>query len=207
MQAAYSQLGVPYVWGGLDARRGVGLQRPHPVLLPTGGHKHRHYTGRPAQELTVVPLSQARPGDILTSTATWPSTWEATVHTRTAHGRRVQEGDGDLVLHLRPQIHRIRRFRNGEEDEGIGRHRGGRAGHRDRAVGRELRPLRSAGTDQQTVQEAPAEEAAQGQGAEAPAASSLRARLLQGLEERRGLAARCPRAWSSRKGRTARSTC
>ena len=47
--------------------------------------------------------------------------------------------------------------------------------------------LRSAGTDQQTVQEeAPVEEAAQGQGA---------------------VRCRCPRAWSSRKARTARSTC
>ena len=65
LQAAYSQLGVPYVWGGSTPGVGLDCSGLTQYCYRQAGISISHYTEDQLKELTVVPLSQARPGDIL----------------------------------------------------------------------------------------------------------------------------------------------
>ena len=65
VQAAYSQLGVPYVWGGSTPGVGLDCSGLTQYCYRQAGRSISHYTEDQLKELTVVPLSQARPGDIL----------------------------------------------------------------------------------------------------------------------------------------------
>ena len=65
VQAAYSQLGVPYVWGGSTPGVGLDCSGLAQYCYRQAGISISHYTEDQLKELTVVPLSQARPGDIL----------------------------------------------------------------------------------------------------------------------------------------------
>ena len=65
VQAAYSQLGVPYVWGGSTPGVGLDCSGLTQYCYRQAGISISHYTEDQLKELTVVPLSQARPGDIL----------------------------------------------------------------------------------------------------------------------------------------------
>ena len=65
VQAAYSQLGVPYVWGGSMPGVGLDCSGLTQYCYRQAGISISHYTEDQLEELTVVPLSQARPGDIL----------------------------------------------------------------------------------------------------------------------------------------------
>ena len=72
--------------GRLDPRQGARLQRAHAVLLRAGGHPHKHYTGSQYEELRRIPLSEAKPGDILYRSGHVPST-SATTGTYTSRER------------------------------------------------------------------------------------------------------------------------
>ena len=63
--AAYSQLGVPYVWGGTTPGVGLDCSGLTQYCYAQAGISISHYTETQLTELTVVPLSQAQPGDIL----------------------------------------------------------------------------------------------------------------------------------------------
>lgn len=65
VEFAYSQLGVPYVWGGETA--GVGLDCSGLTMLAyrAAGITISHYTGDQYKELKHVKLENAQPGDIL----------------------------------------------------------------------------------------------------------------------------------------------
>ena len=65
VRAAYSQLGVPYVWGGSTPGVGLDCSGLTQYCYRQAGISISHYTEDQLKELTVVPLSQARPGDIL----------------------------------------------------------------------------------------------------------------------------------------------
>lgn len=65
VQAAYSQLGVPYVWGGSTPGVGLDCSGLTQYCYRQAGIQISHYTEDQRRELTAVPLSQARPGDIL----------------------------------------------------------------------------------------------------------------------------------------------
>ena len=63
--AAYSQLGVPYVWGGSTPGKALDCSGLTQYCYRQAGIKISHYTGDQYNELTRIPLSQAQPGDIL----------------------------------------------------------------------------------------------------------------------------------------------
>lgn len=63
--AAYSQLGVPYVWGGSTPGVGLDCSGLTQYCYAQAGVSIAHYTETQYEQLTVVPLSQAQPGDIL----------------------------------------------------------------------------------------------------------------------------------------------
>lgn len=63
--AAYSQLGVPYVWGGSTPGVGLDCSGLTQYCYAQAGVHISHYTEYQRAELTAVPLSQAQPGDIL----------------------------------------------------------------------------------------------------------------------------------------------
>ncbi|WP_241152784.1 phage tail tip lysozyme [Gordonibacter sp. Marseille-P4307] len=63
--AAYSQLGVPYVWGGSIPGVGLDCSGLTQYCYAQAGVSIAHYTETQYEQLTVVPLSQAQPGDIL----------------------------------------------------------------------------------------------------------------------------------------------
>lgn len=63
--AAYSQLGVPYVWGGSTPGVGLDCSGLTQYCYARAGVSIAHYTETQYEQLTVVPLSQAQPGDIL----------------------------------------------------------------------------------------------------------------------------------------------
>ena len=63
--AAYSQLGVPYVWGGSTPGRGLDCSGLTQYCYRQAGIAISHYTESQYSELTHIPLSQAQPGDIL----------------------------------------------------------------------------------------------------------------------------------------------
>ena len=63
--AAYSQLGVPYVWGGSTPGVGLDCSGLTQYCYAQAGITISHYTETQLTELTVIPLSQAQPGDIL----------------------------------------------------------------------------------------------------------------------------------------------
>ena len=63
--AAYSQLGVPYVWGGSTAGQGLDCSGLTQYCYAQAGIRISHYSEDQLKELTVVPLSMAQPGDIL----------------------------------------------------------------------------------------------------------------------------------------------
>ena len=65
VQAAYSQLGVPYVWGGSTPGVGLDCSGLTQYCYRQAGIQISHYTEDQRRELTALPLSQARPGDIL----------------------------------------------------------------------------------------------------------------------------------------------
>ena len=65
VQAAYSQLGVPYVWGGSTPGVGLDCSGLTQYCYRQAGISISHYTEDQLRELTAVPLSQAQPGDIL----------------------------------------------------------------------------------------------------------------------------------------------
>lgn len=63
--AAYSQLGVPYVWGGETPGSGLDCSGLTQYCYRQAGIHISHHTEDQYRELTHIPLSQARPGDIL----------------------------------------------------------------------------------------------------------------------------------------------
>lgn len=63
--AAYSQLGVPYVWGGSTPGVGLDCSGLTQYCYAQAGVSIAHYTETQRAQLTAVPLSQAQPGDIL----------------------------------------------------------------------------------------------------------------------------------------------
>ena len=68
VQAAYSQLGVPYVWGGSTPGKALDCSGLTQYCYRQAGISISHYTGDQYNELTPIPLSQAQPGDILYKT-------------------------------------------------------------------------------------------------------------------------------------------
>lgn len=65
VQAAYSQLGVPYVWGGSTPEVGLDCSGLTQYCYRQAGIRISHYTEDQRRELAAFPLSQAQPGDIL----------------------------------------------------------------------------------------------------------------------------------------------
>ena len=65
VQAAYSQLGVPYVWGGSTPGVGLDCSGLTQYCYAQAGIRISHNSEMQLAELTTIPLSQARPGDIL----------------------------------------------------------------------------------------------------------------------------------------------
>ena len=63
--AAYSQLGVPYVWGGSTPGKGLDCSGLTQYCYRQAGIRISHYTEDQKSELRQIPISQARPGDIL----------------------------------------------------------------------------------------------------------------------------------------------
>ena len=63
--AAYSQLGVPYVWGGSTPGVGLDCSGLTQYCYRQAGIAISHYSEDQFKELTALPLSEARPGDIL----------------------------------------------------------------------------------------------------------------------------------------------
>lgn len=65
VQAAFSQLGVPYVWGGATPGSALDCSGLTQYCYGQAGIRISHYTESQRRELTAVPLSKAEPGDIL----------------------------------------------------------------------------------------------------------------------------------------------
>lgn len=65
VQAAYSQLGVPYVWGGSTPGVGLDCSGLTQYCYAQAGISIPHYTEDQKAALTTVLLSEAQPGDIL----------------------------------------------------------------------------------------------------------------------------------------------
>ena len=63
--AAYSQLGVPYVWGGSTPGKGLDCSGLTQYCYRQAGIRISHYTEDQKSELRQIPVSQAKPGDIL----------------------------------------------------------------------------------------------------------------------------------------------
>ena len=63
--AAYSQLGVPYAWGGSTPGKGLDCSGLTQYCYRQAGIRISHYTEDQKSELRQIPISQARPGDIL----------------------------------------------------------------------------------------------------------------------------------------------
>jgi hypothetical protein len=100
--AAESQLGVPYVWGGSTPGKALDCSGLVQYCYAQAGISLPHYSEDQANGGTKIPLSQARPGDIL---------WKARprghlrgrqrIHSRAPHRGRLQARNGNLVLHVR----------------------------------------------------------------------------------------------------------
>ena len=65
VQAAYSQLGVPYVWGGSTANAGLDCSGLTQYCYAQAGIAIPRYSEDQASGGRKIPLSEARPGDIL----------------------------------------------------------------------------------------------------------------------------------------------
>ena len=65
VQAAYSQLGVPYVWGGSTPGVGLDCSGLTQYCYAQAGIRISHNSEMQLAELTAITLSQAQPGDIL----------------------------------------------------------------------------------------------------------------------------------------------
>lgn len=65
LQAAYSQLGVPYVWGGHTPFVGLDCSGFTSYCYGQAGISITPYTESQYVELTRIPLAEAQPGDIL----------------------------------------------------------------------------------------------------------------------------------------------
>lgn len=65
VKAAYSQLGVPYVWGGSSPYVGLDCSGLTQWCYAQAGISIAHYTETQYEQGTPIPLSQAAPGDIL----------------------------------------------------------------------------------------------------------------------------------------------
>lgn len=65
VKAAYSQLGVPYVWGGSSPYIGLDCSGLTQWCYAQAGISIAHYTETQYEQGTAIPLSQAAPGDIL----------------------------------------------------------------------------------------------------------------------------------------------
>lgn len=65
VEAAYSQLGVPYVWGGSTPGKALDCSGLTQYCYAQAGIRISHYTGSQYEELGRIPLSEAKPGDIL----------------------------------------------------------------------------------------------------------------------------------------------
>ena len=63
--AAQSQLGVPYVWGGSTPGKALDCSGLTQYCYAQAGIRISHYTGSQYEELRRIPLSEAKPGDIL----------------------------------------------------------------------------------------------------------------------------------------------
>ncbi|MGO5413725.1 C40 family peptidase [Slackia isoflavoniconvertens] len=62
---AYSQLGIPYVWGGSSPGVGLDCSGLTQYCYRQAGIRISHYTEDQKNELRQIPISQAKPGDIL----------------------------------------------------------------------------------------------------------------------------------------------
>lgn len=65
VEAAYSQLGVPYVWGGSTPGKALDCSGLTQYCYAQAGIRISHYTGSQYEGLRRIPLSEAKPGDIL----------------------------------------------------------------------------------------------------------------------------------------------
>lgn len=65
VEAAYSQLGVPYVWGGSTPGKALDCSGLTQYCYAQAGIRISHYTGSQYEELRRISLSEAKPGDIL----------------------------------------------------------------------------------------------------------------------------------------------
>lgn len=65
VKAAFSQLGVPYVWGGATPGVALDCSGLTQYCYAQAGIRISHYTEYQREELEAIPLSQAQPGDIL----------------------------------------------------------------------------------------------------------------------------------------------
>lgn len=65
VRAAYSQLGVPYVWGGSTPGKALNCSGLTQYCYAQTGVHIAHYTETQYAQLKKVPLSQVKPGDIL----------------------------------------------------------------------------------------------------------------------------------------------
>lgn len=63
--AAYSQLGVSYVWGGSTPGKGLDCSGLTQYCYRQAGIRISHYTEDQKNELRQIPISRAEPGDIL----------------------------------------------------------------------------------------------------------------------------------------------
>lgn len=122
VSAAYSQLGVPYVWGGRRRRR-PGLQRPHPVLLPARPASRSRET--PRLSTPRARRSRSRRRSLATSsTARGTSALHRgrPLHPRAPSGRGREDRERDLELHLRPVVSIGKEQEDGQEDEADGQY-------------------------------------------------------------------------------------
>ena len=95
----------PYVWGGSTPGKALGLQRAHAVLLPRRrASRISHYTEAQYERAAgSIPLSEAKPGDILYRTGHVGHLHRRRqVHPRAASGDVCSIASGIGELHLRP---------------------------------------------------------------------------------------------------------
>ena len=65
VEAAYSQLGVPHLWGGSTPGKALDCSGLTQYCYAQAGIRISHSTGSQYEELRRIPLSEAKPGDIL----------------------------------------------------------------------------------------------------------------------------------------------